>query len=88
MRMEQLLETAATLAREGRTLPNGLPRPLDFALFLREFEAEVGVPLAPRWLVRAVTAPLAWIGQRLGLDRRYRAADDAAEAEISRVVAA
>src|SRR5215831_11704365 len=88
MRMEQLLETAATLAREGRTLPNGLPRPLDFALFLREFEPEVGVPFAPRWLVHALTAPLAWIGRRLGLNRRYQAADDGGDADRSRPVAA
>lgn len=88
LRMEQLLEAAATLAWEGRTLPNGLPKPLDFALFLREFEREVSMPFVPQWLVRTLTAPLVWIGCRLGLDRRYRWADATVEAEQSLPAAA
>ena len=36
----------------------------------REFEAEVASPVAPG-LVRAVMAPLAWLGSRRGLDQRY-----------------
>jgi Cupin domain len=74
IRMEQLLETAAALAAEGRTLLNGLPRPLDFALFLREFECEVRAPLVPWRLVRLATAPLALAARHLELDRRYRPA--------------
>jgi quercetin dioxygenase-like cupin family protein len=70
LRMELLFETVVALAAEGRTLRSGLPRPLDLALFMREFEAEVASPVAPG-LVRAVMAPLAWLGSRRGLDQRY-----------------
>jgi quercetin dioxygenase-like cupin family protein len=72
LRMEQLWETVVALAREGRTLPSGLPRPLDLALFMREFEEEVRPPFAPG-LVRALAAPLVWVARQRGLDRRYRA---------------
>jgi hypothetical protein len=71
LRMEELFETVAALAAEGRTLPSGMPRPLDLALFMREFRAEVAAPVAPG-LARAVMAPLAAIGQRRGLGERYR----------------
>ena len=70
LNMEHLYETTVALAREGRTFRSGLPRPLDLALFMQEFEAEVGAPFAPG-LVRAVTAPLAWLAARRGLDDRY-----------------
>jgi mannose-6-phosphate isomerase-like protein (cupin superfamily) len=72
LRMEELLETTVSLAREGRTTSAGLPHPLDLALFMREFEAEVRAPLAPAPAVRAVMAPLAWLARRRGLDSRYR----------------
>jgi mannose-6-phosphate isomerase-like protein (cupin superfamily) len=70
LNMEHLYETAVALAREGRTFRSGLPKPLDLALFMREFEAEVRAPLAPG-LVRAAIAPLVWLGARRGLDERY-----------------
>jgi mannose-6-phosphate isomerase-like protein (cupin superfamily) len=72
LRMEELFETAVTLARDGRTTAAGLPHPLDLALFMREFEAEVRAPLVPAPVMRAVTAPLAWLARRRGLDSRYR----------------
>jgi quercetin dioxygenase-like cupin family protein len=72
LRMEELLETTVALAREGRTTAAGLPHPLDLALFMREFEAEVRAPFAPAPAVRAVMAPLAWLARRRGLDSRYR----------------
>jgi quercetin dioxygenase-like cupin family protein len=71
LRMEQLYETVAALASEGRTLRSGMPKPLDLAIFMREFEQEVRAPVAPG-LVRAVMAPLAWMAMRRGLDQRYR----------------
>ena len=71
LRMEELFETVAALAAEGRTLPSGMPKPLDLALFMREFRAEVAAPVAPG-LARAVMAPLAAIGQRRGLGERYQ----------------
>jgi quercetin dioxygenase-like cupin family protein len=72
LRMEQLYETVAALAAEGRTLRSGMPKPLDLAAFMREFEQEVQAPVAPG-LVRAALAPLAWMAGRRGLDQRYRA---------------
>jgi hypothetical protein len=70
--MEQLFETVAALAREGRTFAGGMPRPLDLALFMRGFEDEVQAPVTPA-LVRIAMSPLAWLGRRRGLDDRYRA---------------
>jgi quercetin dioxygenase-like cupin family protein len=72
LRMERLYETVAALAGEGRTLRSGMPKPLDLAVFMREFEQEVRAPIAPG-LVRAVMAPLVWMAVRRGLDQRYRA---------------
>ncbi len=73
--MQALLETAAALAREtratARVLPD-LPRPLDLALFMRDFEREVKAPYLPATVVRMVTRPLAWLARRRGLDARYR----------------
>lgn len=71
LRMEQLFETVAALAADGRTLPSGMPRPLDLALFMRQFDREVQAPVAPG-LVRAVMTPLAWMEERRGLGQRYR----------------
>src|SRR6266511_2345711 len=71
LRMEQLYETVAALASEGRTLRSGMPKPLDLAMFMREFEQKVRAPVAPG-LVRAVMTPLVWMAARRGLDQRYR----------------
>jgi hypothetical protein len=68
--MERLYETVVALTRDGRTLRTGMPKPLELALFMREFDQEVQAPLAPG-LVRAATAPLAWLAARRGLQRRY-----------------
>jgi mannose-6-phosphate isomerase-like protein (cupin superfamily) len=68
-RMEQLLETATALAREACTNRKGMPKPLELALFLCEFEREARAPFPP---VRAVMAPLAWLAASRGLDERYR----------------
>jgi mannose-6-phosphate isomerase-like protein (cupin superfamily) len=59
LRMEELFETATALALEGRTNRKGMPKPLELALFVREFEREV-------------RAPLAWIAASQGLEERYR----------------
>jgi mannose-6-phosphate isomerase-like protein (cupin superfamily) len=70
LEMERLFETAAALAREGRTFANGMPKPIELSLFMRRFDDEVRAPIAPG-VVRMVTWPLAWLGRRRGLDRRY-----------------
>jgi len=49
-----------------------LPRLLDLALFMRDFEREVRAPYLPAVLVRAVIRPAAWLARRRGLDARYR----------------
>jgi quercetin dioxygenase-like cupin family protein len=77
LRMEELFETVAALAREGRTFPSGMPRPLELAMFMREFEPEVEAPVVPG-LVRAVMSPLVWIARRRGLQARYGAVPDPA----------
>jgi quercetin dioxygenase-like cupin family protein len=70
LRMEELFETVATLAVEGRTMRSGLPKPLDLALFMREFRDEVAAPVMPG-LVQAVMAPVANLAYRRGLGERY-----------------
>jgi quercetin dioxygenase-like cupin family protein len=72
LRMEELFETTVALAREGRTMAGGMPYPLELALFMREFDAEVRAPFVPAAAVRAAMAPLAWLARRQGLDLRYR----------------
>lgn len=69
--MEALLETAAAMAREQRAAARSLPRLLDLALFMHDFEREVKAPYLPATLVRLVTRSLAWLARSRGLDARY-----------------
>ncbi|HEY6776493.1 MAG TPA: cupin domain-containing protein [Thermoleophilaceae bacterium] len=69
LKMEQLFETAVGLAEQGRTMWGGIPKPLDLALFVSEFEDEVQKAFPPRWLQRLVLAPLAWLAKRRGSAR-------------------
>jgi quercetin dioxygenase-like cupin family protein len=71
LRMEQLFETTVALAEEGRTTRKGLPKPLDLALFVREFEQEVKAAFPPAWVQRVTLAPLAWMARKRGYGRRY-----------------
>jgi mannose-6-phosphate isomerase-like protein (cupin superfamily) len=71
LKMEQLFETAAELAQEGRTTSKGMPKPLDLALFVREYAQEVQGAFPPAWVQQATLAPLAWVGRKRGLARRY-----------------
>jgi quercetin dioxygenase-like cupin family protein len=66
LKMEQLFETAVALAEQGRTMMGGIPKPLDLALFVREFEHEVQGATPPLWLQRVALAPLAWLAKRRG----------------------
>jgi mannose-6-phosphate isomerase-like protein (cupin superfamily) len=72
LNMERLFETAVRLADERRTMYGGIPRPLDLALFLREFEDEVQPAFLPRWAQRSALAPLAWLARRRQASRRSR----------------
>ncbi len=66
LRMEEMFATAAAM-RPARYVPGArMPRPSELALFLLEFQRELAVPEVPARLVRAVLAPLAWLGQRRG----------------------
>jgi cupin domain len=71
LKMEQLFETAVALAEEGRTMMSGIPRPLDLALFTREFEDEVQRAFPPRWFQRLALAPLGWPARHRGYGARY-----------------
>ena len=66
LKMEQLFETAVALAEQGRVMMNGIPRPLDLALFAREFEDEVQAAFPPMWVQRLALAPLARLARRRG----------------------
>jgi quercetin dioxygenase-like cupin family protein len=70
--MQDLLETAAAMARAQHAAARRLPNPVDLALFMRDFEREVRAPYLPTALVRAVIRPAAWLARRCGLDARYR----------------
>jgi quercetin dioxygenase-like cupin family protein len=70
--MQGLLETAAALATDQHASGRRLPRLLDLALFMRDFEQEVRAPYLPAALVRAVIRPAAWLAGRFCLDARYR----------------
>ena len=69
--MEQLFETTVALAEDGRTTGKGMPKPLDLALFVRQYQREVKAPFPPAPVVRAMLAPLAWMATRKGHGERY-----------------
>jgi mannose-6-phosphate isomerase-like protein (cupin superfamily) len=70
--MEELLETAAAMAQEQHAARRALPRLVDLALFMAEFEREVRAPFLPRGLARMATRGLARLSRQRGLDQRYR----------------
>ena len=71
LQMEELFETTVALAEDGRTTSKGMPKPLDLALFVREYRREVKAPFPPAPIVRAMLAPLAWMATRRGHGERY-----------------
>jgi quercetin dioxygenase-like cupin family protein len=73
LRIELLWETATALAEEGRTFRNGMPKPLELAMFMHQFEHEVRAPFAPG-LVRLTMLPLLAAARSRGLDQRYTVA--------------
>ena len=70
--MEHLLETAAALAQEQHSAGRALPRPLELALFMADFEREVRAPFVPAGLMRAAVQRTAGFARRHGRDARYR----------------
>ena len=77
LEMERLFETTAALAKEGRVLSSGMPKPFDLALFVREFKREVRGPFSPGALQRAKLAPLARLANFRGHGERYAGAKPA-----------
>jgi hypothetical protein len=75
LKMEEMFETTVSLAEEGKVMKSGMPKPMELALFVREFKDEARAPFPPLFVVRAVTAPLAAIAKRRGRNCRYRPAD-------------
>jgi quercetin dioxygenase-like cupin family protein len=71
LKMEQLFETAVALAQEGRTTSRGMPKPLDLALFVREYADEVQGAFPPASVQQATLAPLAWLARKRGMAKRY-----------------
>ena len=71
LEMERLFETTVALAEDGRVMATGMPKPLDLALFVREFKREVRGPYSPGFLQRALLAPLAWLATKRGYGARY-----------------
>lgn len=71
LQMEDLLRTAAALAQDQYVAGKRLPRLVDLALFMRDFETEVASPWVP-----PVAALAARVGARLARslrrDERYR----------------
>jgi mannose-6-phosphate isomerase-like protein (cupin superfamily) len=63
LKMEQMFETVCELAANGRTLRNGLPKPLDLSLFVSEYRDEVQAAFPPAVVQRASLAPLAVIAK-------------------------
>jgi quercetin dioxygenase-like cupin family protein len=70
--MAELLQTAAALAQDQHAAGRALPRPLDLALFMTDFEHEVRAPFLPPGPVRLVMRGLAQLARRRGLDARYQ----------------
>jgi quercetin dioxygenase-like cupin family protein len=70
--MEAMLRTAASLAQEQHAAGRRLPRLVDLALLMDEFEREVRAPYLPRPLVRLVMRTIARLARSRGLDARYR----------------
>lgn len=70
LRMEEVFESLAGFAQEGKAQPSGLPRnPLLLAVFAQEFRREIRGARPPAIVQRMVLPPLAAIGRALG----YRA---------------
>ena len=59
LRMQQVFEMSEAMGSAGRLLGTRLPRPVQLAAYLLEFQRELAVPGVPRRLLRAVLAPLA-----------------------------
>ena len=76
LRTEEGFEQLFGLARDGKLGKRGFPHPLQIAVMAKEYREEGQFPRVPVLVQRALIAPLAAIGARLG----YRAFDPRYEA--------
>jgi quercetin dioxygenase-like cupin family protein len=72
--MQELLETAAAMARDQHAAGRRRPRLLELALFMRDFEREVRAPYLPVVPVRLVMRALARVAFATGRGVSYRRA--------------
>jgi mannose-6-phosphate isomerase-like protein (cupin superfamily) len=80
LRTEEGFEQLFGLARDGKLSKRGFPHPLQLAVMAKEYRDEGQFPFVPAVVQRALVAPLAAIGARLGyraFDPRYVAGDAA-----------
>ncbi len=75
--MQDLLETAAALARDQHAAARTRPRLAELALFMRDFEREVAAPVLPG-LLRLATRALASLASARAAGHRYRRLRDSA----------
>jgi hypothetical protein len=75
LKMEEMFETNVALAKEGKVMKSGMPKPLELALFVRRFDDEVRAAFPPRPVVRALMAPLAAVAKQRGRGCRYQPVD-------------
>lgn len=66
LRTEMFFETLFGLARDGKVNSKGLPNLLRLAVIMREYEDEMQLARPPAGVQKAVFAPLAVVGRRLG----------------------
>jgi len=81
--MADLLETAASLARDQEAAGRALPRLTDLVLFMRDFEGEVRAPYLPRRPARLAVRSLSWLAGRRGRDARYRRLRAASQGRVT-----
>ena len=75
--MQDLLETAAALARDQHAAARTRPRLSDLALFMRDFEREVAAPMLPG-LLRLAARLVARLAGASRPGQRYRRLRDGA----------
>jgi hypothetical protein len=81
LRTEEGFEQLFGLGQDGKLSTRGFPHPLQIAVMAKEYRDEAQFPLVPARVQRALIAPLAAIGARLGyrpFDPRYGAGPDPA----------
>jgi mannose-6-phosphate isomerase-like protein (cupin superfamily) len=71
LRWEELFETWAALARDGKIGKRGYPNPLQAAVLAHEYREEVYAAWPPLPLQKALTAVLAPVGKLLGYRAPY-----------------